>query len=242
MKENDNIRNCLREAIRQEETARPTMPADLNARLMRRMEQETVRKQGGKRLRKLWPWIAAACVAAFIVVYTAPPETDVKECPRMTKMTKAETPHRRTSDISDISDIADMTDIPAMAKPEKEIKATQIAHKVLKTNRHTTPEKKEKSEAKELETLTAECQQEVLTAECQQDKECDLAMAEKPTEDPKPRTISESDLPITRPENLKYTKEEIALMKRQAAEAYIKWMELELEIAKYNIEQTANIK
>ena len=239
MKENDNIRDCLREAIRQEETARPTMPADLNARLMRRMEQETERKLGGKHLRKLWPWIAAACVAAFIVVYTAPPETDVKESQPMTKMTKAETPHRRTSDISDI---ADMTDIPAMAKPEKEIKATQIAHKVLKTNRHTTPEKKEKSEAKELETLTAECQQEVLTAECQQDKECDLAMAEKPTEDTKPRTISESDLPITRPENLKYTKEEIALMKRQAAEAYIKWIELELEIAKYNIEQTANIK
>ena len=239
MKENANIKDCLREAIRQEETARPTMPADLNARLMRRMEQETERKLGGKHLRKLWPWIAAACVAAFIVVYTAPPETDVKECQPMTKMTKAETPHRRTSDISDI---ADMTDIPAMAKPEKEIKATQIAHKVLKTNRHTTPEKKEKSEAKELETLTAECQQEVLTTECQQDKECDLAMAEKPTEDPKPRTISESDLPITRPENLKYTKEEIALMKRQAAEAYIKWMKLELEIAKYNIEQTANIK
>lgn len=239
MKENANIKDCLREAIRQEETARPTMPADLNARLMRRMEQETERKLGGKHLRKLWPWIAAACVAAFIVVYTAPPETDVKECQPMTKMTKAETPHRRTSDISDI---ADMTDIPAVAKPEKEIKATQIAHKVLKTNRHTTSKTEEKSEAKGQETLTAECQQEVLTTECQQDKECDLAMAEKPTEDAKPRTISESDLPITRPENLKYTKEEIALMKRQAAEAYIKWMELELVIAKYNIEQTANIK
>lgn len=236
MKENDNIRNCLREAIRQEETARPTMPADLNARLMRRMGQETERKQERKRLRKLWPWIAAACVAAFIVVYTAPPEKEAKVCPPMAKTTMAEAPHTHTTDISDI------TDIPAIAKPEKEIKATQIAHKVLKTNRHTTPEKKEKSEAKELETLTAECQQEVLTAECQQDKECDLAMAEKPTEDAKPRTISESDLPITRPENLKYTKEEIALMKRQAAEAYIKWMELELEIAKYNIEQTANIK
>ena len=236
MKENNNIKDCLREAIRQEETARPTMPADLNARLMRRMGQETERKQERKRIRKLWPWIAAACVAAFIVVYTAPPETDVKECQPMTKMTKAETPHRRTSDISD------MTDIPAKAKPEKEIESKQIAHKVLITNRHTTYEKKEKSEAKELETLTAECQQEVLTTECQQDKECDLAMAEKATEDAKPRTISESDLPITRPENLKYTKEEIALMKRQAAEAYIKWMELELEIAKYNIEQTANIK
>lgn len=231
MKENDNIRNCLREAIRQEETARPTMPADLNARLMRRMEQETVRKQGGKRLRKLWPWIAAACVAAFIVVYTAPPEK-VGHGDRYTD------PNFRVS----VPVPMTHTDIPAMAKPEKEIEATQIAHKVLKTNRHTTYEKKEKSEAKELETLTAECQQEVLTAECQQDKECNLAMAEKPTEDAKPRTISESDLPITRPENLKYTKEEIALMKRQAAEAYIKWMELELEIAKYNIEQTANIK
>ena len=236
MKENDNIRDCLREAIRQEETARPTMPADLNARLMRHMGQETERKQERKRIRKLWPWIAAACVAAFIVVYTAPPEKEAKVCPPMAKTTMAEAPHTHTTDISDI------TNIPVMAKPEKEIKATQIAHKVLKTNRHTTSKTEEKSEAKGQETLTAECQQEVLTAECQQDKECDLAMAEKPTEDPKPRTISESDLPITRPENLKYTKEEIALMKRQAAEAYIKWMKLELEIAKYNIEQTANIK
>ena len=228
MKENANIKDCLREAIRHEEMARPSMPTDINARIMRRMEQETVRKKGQKRLRKLWPWLAAACVAAFILVYTAPPE-EVSHGDRYTD------PNFR------VSVPVPMTQT-AVAKPEKEIKATQIAHKVLKTNRHTTPEKKEKSEAKGLETLTAECQQEVLTAECQQDKECDLAMAEKPTEAPKPRTISESDLPITRPENLKYTKEEIALMKRQAAEAYIKWMELELEIAKYNIEQTANIK
>ena len=225
MKENANIKDCLREAIRHEEMARPSMPTDINARIMRRMEQETVRKKGQKRLRKLWPWLAAACVAAFILVYTAPPE-EVGHGDRYTD------PNFR------VSVPVPMTQT-AVAKPEKEIKATQIAHKVLKTNRHTTPEKKEKSEAKELETLTAECQQEVLTAECQQDKECDLAMAEKPTEDPKPRTISESDLPITRPENLRYTPEEIALMKRLANEAYIKWVKLELEIAKYNIEQSA---
>jgi hypothetical protein len=29
-------------------------------------------------------------------------------------------------------------------------------------------------------------------------------------------------------------------MKKQALEAYLKWVELELEIAKYNQEQTAN--
>ena len=71
MKENANIKDCLREAIRHEEMARPSMPTDINERIMRRMEQETVRKKGQKRLRKLWPWLAAACVAAFILVYTA---------------------------------------------------------------------------------------------------------------------------------------------------------------------------
>ena len=86
MKENANIKDCLREAIRHEEIARPSMPTDINERIMRRMEQETVRKKGQKRLRKLWPWLAAACVAAFILVYTAPPEKEVTEMPTCTLM------------------------------------------------------------------------------------------------------------------------------------------------------------
>ena len=52
--------------------------------------------------------------------------------------------------------------------------------------------------------------------------------------------LTERDIPITRPENYEYTPEEIALMKKQAREAYLKWVELELRIAKYNQEQTAN--
>ena len=220
MKENANIKDCLREAIRQEETARPTMPADLNARLMRRMEQETVRKKGQKRLRKLWPWLAAACVAAFILVYTAPPEKEVTESRPTAEITEAETPQRLSTEMCSTerrSTESSTEEMIAIAKPEKVITVRQKAHKVVTAKRDTISEKKE-------------------------DKVCDLAMAEKADESQKPRTISESDLPITRPENLKYTKEEIALMKRQAAEAYIKWMKLELEIAKYNIEQTANIK
>ena len=58
--------------------------------------------------------------------------------------------------------------------------------------------------------------------------------------EPLPEMLTERDIPITRPENYKYTPEEIALMKKQAREAYLKWVELELEIAKYNQEQTAN--
>jgi vancomycin resistance protein YoaR len=52
-------------------------------------------------------------------------------------------------------------------------------------------------------------------------------------------TMSERDIPITRPENYKYTPEELAQLKKQAAEAYFKWVELELEISKNNLQQTA---
>jgi hypothetical protein len=57
--------------------------------------------------------------------------------------------------------------------------------------------------------------------------------------EPATEVLTERDIPITRPENYKYTPEEIALMKKQAREAYLKWVELELEIAKHHLEQTA---
>lgn len=218
MKENANIKDCLREAIRHEEMARPSMPTDINERIMRRMEQETVRKKGQKRLRKLWPWLAAACVAAFILVYTAPPEKEVTESRSTAEITEAETPKRLSTEMCSTEKCSTESrakEMIAMAKPEKVITVKQKAHKVVTAKRDTISEKKE------------------------EDKVCDLAMAEKAEESQKPRTISESDLPITRPENLRYTPEEIALMKRLANEAYIKWVKLELEIAKYNIEQSA---
>ena len=218
MKENANIKDCLREAIRHEEMALPSMPTDINERIMRRMEQETIRKKGQKRLRKLWPWLAAACVAAFILVYTAPPEKEVTESRSTAEITEAETPKRLSTEMCSTekrSTESRSKEMIAMAKPEKVITVKQKAHKVVTAKRDTISEKKE------------------------EDKVCDLAMAEKAEESQKPRTISESDLPITRPENLRYTPEEIALMKRLANEAYIKWVKLELEIAKYNIEQSA---
>ena len=64
----------------------------------------------------------------------------------------------------------------------------------------------------------------------------DLAQTQ-PT--PKKVVLTERDIPINRPENYHYTPEELALMRRQANEAYLKWMELELEIAKHQFEQIA---
>ena len=65
----------LHEAIRQEEMTRPAMPADLNARLMQRVEKEVNCKP--KRSVVVWPWIAAACVTALLMVFVAPSKEDV---------------------------------------------------------------------------------------------------------------------------------------------------------------------
>ena len=56
---------------------------------------------------------------------------------------------------------------------------------------------------------------------------------------PQQVVLTERDIPISRPENYRYTPEELALMRRQANEAYVKWMELELEIMNYQYEQVA---
>ena len=63
----------LRDAIRLEEEALPLMPADLNARLMQRVEEERAKEvTKRRRVRMLWPLVAAACVAALIAVFLTP--------------------------------------------------------------------------------------------------------------------------------------------------------------------------
>ena len=62
----------LREALRQEATELPPMPDDLNDRVLQRIGAQQKRPA---KVRRLWPWIAAACVAAVMVVWLMPPKT-----------------------------------------------------------------------------------------------------------------------------------------------------------------------
>lgn len=66
----------LRDALRQEEAALPQMPADLNARLMQRMESEQP-----KHSRTMWRWMAvAACLLLIIGIgYTLLPKEQQDE-------------------------------------------------------------------------------------------------------------------------------------------------------------------
>lgn len=219
------VRMVLREAIRQEELSRPPMPKDLNARLMKRVENEVNNKPAKKPLRLIWPWVAAACVAAIIAVNFTPPKQDVTDSGK-TEVAKVEKDSAKNQLQETKPD--DTQPLIAKAEPEKPQKqevqtpATVIfTPPVIKAN-------VEEYKPQVTEPIEESVEQEPL-----------LAVAEKPQPQQKPRVLTERDIPITRPENYKYTEEEIALMRRQANEAYLKWVELELEIANHYYEQTA---
>ena len=200
----------LRDAIRMDEMERPQMPADLNARLMKRVGEENTQQQ--KRRRMLWPWIAAACVAAVIAVYLTPPKAVVGE-------------------VNEAPVVAAKVEQP-VAEPEQ----TVVQQPEVQPAQAPVKRIVAKVEPKKVETPSVVPQKQPATTEQL------LAQETKPVEqkvEQKSVTLTERDIPITRPENYKYTPEEIALMKKQANEAYMKWVELELEIAKNNLEQTA---
>lgn len=204
----------LRDAIQQEEQQLPQMPADLNARLMQRMSAQQPRRQ-----RRVWPWIAAACVAAILVVYLTPPkfwqgggadytaQTDVRgQCPGR-----------------DLPGSRPLTSAADSLKPQQPVApvapAAQPKAKKLRRNPVVVPDKLMAAQT------APDSAQPVLVA----------AVAPQPAA--KMKVITERDIPITRPENYQHTPEELALLKKQAAEAYLKWVELELEISRNNLEQ-----
>ena len=201
----------LRDAIRMDEMERPQMPADLNARLMKRMAEEQAKPQ---RRRMLWPWIAAACVAGVIAVYLTPPKAS------------SPTPLQVERGVVAQKECQPKVETPSIEQPSTELPAKQPVQ---------TPVKRmiAKVQPKEVEVSEPVAEEPLLA------QEVEAPVAEKKAKVERTVTLTERDIPITRPENYKYTPEEIALMKKQANEAYLKWVELELEIAKNNLEQTA---
>ena len=215
----------LRDAIRLEEEALPPMPADLNARLVQRLAKEEKKPR-----RIVWPWIAAACAAGVLMIWLTPPKVtpeDVvaKQKPKVEQQTPSPALPSNGKDV--VSPEAFKVEESAIAKAETE-----------KASRRTTP-RQEKTENAQ---MTPPSQAEEPATDL-------LAVQETEVSTPLPSgegqgggsvvTLTERDIPITRPENYKYTPEEIALLKQQANEAYLKWVELELEISKYTLEKMA---
>ena len=203
---------ALRDAIRLDEMEAPKMPSDLNARLMKRMAAEV---PVASRTRKLWPWIAAACAVAFIAVFITPPKFGTEGAEMVAKVEKKEI----TAPAAVVAKAEHIAPVAPKAAPVAP-KAAPVAPKAAKPA-IAAPAKPEAIEPAVEHVLAA------------------ATTVPKAVAEEKMVTMSERDIPITRPENYKYTPEELAQLKKQAAEAYLKWVELELEISKNNLQQTA---
>lgn len=205
---------ALRDAIRLDEMEAPKMPSDLNARLMKRMAAEA---PTASRTRKLWPWIAAACAVAFIAVIATPPKSDTQATEMVAKVEPATQPVAPAAEQSAVV-------APAAVTPAIVAKASpKVSKAIQKAPKTAAPAKPEAIEPAVEHILAA------------------ATTAQSAVVEEKMVVMSERDIPITRPENYKYTPEELAQLKKQAAEAYLKWVELEMEISRNNM-QTAEAK
>ena len=254
----------LREALRQEEAALPQMPADLNDRLMKRLHHEK-----RQRHYRAWPWVAAAYVAAVMVVWLLPPKEKGSEVMtgsgELAVQTNSPTIEQDVNnDLQETKDIAStiMAQDQRIANPDirdrRIVNSTErmerITNSTERTERIANPDTRDRRIANSTEQTeriansTERATEQVLLAQeetAEQPEEVsasdEIAPAHLPCAQVKTQQVvlTERDIPISRPENYRYTPEELALMRRQANEAYVKWMELELEIMNYQYEQVA---
>ena len=195
--------NALREALRQDEAELPQMPANLNARLMERMAQQ----KPVAKTRRLWPWLAAACVAAFIIVNIMPPKGSTPNpFPQ-----KASPPTPLAKERGVVTSETLMAEKPMIAEVEMEAAQPAAPTKAKKAKERTNVDKRDAALLAQETTAT-----ESVTPEVKAEEEAKPELAQAVAQDAKPVTLTERDIPITRPENYKYTPEEIALLKKQA--------------------------
>ena len=212
----------LRNALEMDEAERPQMPADLNERLMQRMAKEDKQPR-----RIVWPWIAAACVAGIMVIWLMPPKETTTDV-----VAENVTDCRfKNNEVEEIVAAKVETETPAPIPTPVKVQKSKVKTTVVKRDAALLAQ-----DTKTAQTPTAEAT--TMPAVEEANKELAVAESAKPQE--KMVTLTERDIPITRQKNYQYTPEEIALMKKQANEAYLKWAELELEISKYNLEQASS--
>ena len=224
----------LREAIRRREQKQPTMPADLNDRLMKRLEAAlSLPPRGEERTKSLpyWGRLVGAVACLLIIIGIGVALMPSKESPSSgefairqdgvgdLKSPEAIKNHRIANPNTQDSRITNSTEPKAMAVAES------------KTIR------KPKKKAAPMQTASIEQKDSSLITHNSSPRNDSSLITHNSSL--KPAVLTERDIPITRPENYRYTPEEIALLKKQADDAYVKWVQLELEIAKYNLEQMA---
>lgn len=210
----------LREALRRKYSDTPQLPSDFMASMKQRMEADVHEDQKPAPTIRRWRWMAAAACLLFIIGigFTLWPKHEAQTVqPQVAqKIEQPQTEQPKTIEPQVVE--------PEAIEPET-VQEPQAEPAKVRTQPLVT-KAEPKTELAKAETTTEPTEE--IIVDTPPAPETDMA-----------QTLTERDIPITRPENYKYTPEEIALLKKQANEAYLKWVELELEISRYTLEQTA---
>lgn len=177
-----------------------------------------------RRLR-LIPWLAAACVAGILVIFLTPPkDSGTVTSENVASATSGNVTAATTESSTTATSESTVADIGQNGQQGS-----------VKPKTAENPQKEK--------YIAAAPAKRKRTADEHAPKECTATAAANDSIDNGQwvTLISETDLPITCPENAKYTPEEIEQLKRQARQAYLNWIRLEIEIASYNLQQTANV-
>ena len=181
------------------------------ADLNERLMQRVVNEQKKPR-RIIWPWIAAACVAGVMMVLLMPPK---EQTPTVAQQTPSTTLPQNEKEVVN----------PEVSKVEEPVVA-KVETKKVSQRTPTIQAVKHTPQVAEPTTDLAAVQ--------------DIPLPSGEGQEGGPVvTLTERDIPITRPENLIDTPEDLALLERQTNEAFLQRMKLELEISKYNLEQAS---
>ncbi len=204
----------LREALRRKYSDTPQLPSDFMASMKQRMEADVHEDQKPAPTIRRWRWMAAACLLFIIGIgFTLWPKHEAQtvqpQVAQKIEQPQTEQPKAIEPQTVEPEAIEPETVQEPQAEPAKVHMQPSVAKAEPKAEPATEPT-------------------EEIIVDTPPAPETDMA-----------QTLTERDIPITRPENYKYTPEELALLKKQASEAYLKWVELELEISRYTLEQTA---
>ena len=210
----------LREALRRKYSDTPQLPSDFMASMKQRMEADVHEDQKPAPTIRRWRWMAAAACLLFIIgigitlwpkheAQTVQPQVAQKIEQPQTEQPKAIEPQVVEPEAIEPETVQEPQAEPAKVRMQPSVAKAEPKTELAKAEPATEPT-------------------EEIIVDTPPAPETDMA-----------QTLTERDIPITRPENYKYTPEELALLKKQANEAYMKWVELELEISRYTLEQTA---
>lgn len=177
-----------------------------------------------KRTIRLWPYVAAACVAGALFLFLTPPKDEAGQ-------QKVELPIAVVlPDTTATELLADATpETTAQSATEEEMNSESPAARRQLLAEVSLPVPTEEEEVTKQQDIPT-------TAPSQPDENMQLAALQGVGEE------SSETYTITHPERLEYTPEELEVLKERAREKYMEWIHLEQEILEADKRRTANIE